>query len=484
MTFVQRIWCLLLIVAIAAAAIPAAAQNARFRTFYYSSTKQYTLVCVAQEECTVTLQPGEEITQAFIGDSVSWQPHKAYLGSTVRTPQIVVRPDRAGLATNVVVDTSMQHVYHFWLESVSPASALTYYSFATPAPRNSGIHVTYAPAAIVTPAPMLADVDLSTTCTDDRYSVDPTPVQWRPVAVCNDNSHTFIQLAQLARARADVPIVHAIRDGAQTLVNYTYDARTSRYIVDGVYPELALIGGTPAHPFVLRILHSLSYARATPAPTPAPIVTPVAVMGPHGPILYTPPPNPAPVGIAQGNPQRFDGAASTARSGAPLPIFNGAGVVVAYTTADLATRQGFLPVLDGSGSIVGYTITVQGAPAPGQAAPMLIAQPGAGRAGCPQPNPAVHDSGWDSHTKWSRDFRYLAQGADAFVTASALHHGANSTGIFSFIRSPIGFLVAQAAENYLVDRITAKACPRVQNAVNTALGLSAVMNALKGGSTP
>lgn len=473
-------------IAMLLAGLPARAQDTRFVSYTYQQKKQYAVSCAAHLECSVTLLPGEKINDAYIGDAAAWHPQVAYAGAgDAITPQIVVRADRPGIATNVIVNTTAR-TYYFEFRATS--GDVTYYNFATPRPpRQMTQFVSYAPAAVVTPAPALEDAPLEQICTDGNFQVDAQPAEWRPVQVCDDGRHTYIQLAQLAQSREDVPIVHAVQNGnEQALVNYQYHARTSRYVVDGVYPELALVGGTPAQPFTLRVLHAAaSLALATPAPTPTPIVTPAAVMGPHGPILYTPPPAIAAAATPAPDPQSFaqgtdptPGPASTAPSG-PMPILNAAGQVVAYTTADLAGRNGFLPVLDGSGNIIGYTITPQGV-----TSPQLIST---GPNRCPVS--ATPDTMWNSKTlntstNWSRNFRYAAQGVDTLVTVAAIAHGAKSTGIFHFLRSPVGFLVAQAAENWLADQATKHACPSTVNVVNTVMGASAVINALKSSAKP
>lgn len=486
-------------IALCIAALPAGAQNI-FTRFIYEPQHNYDVQCAVHLECTVNLLPGEKVTNATIGNFNAFHPRINYIGGDANaplTPQIALRADSAGLSTNLVIDTSQGRTYYFLARSVE--AGLKYYTFATPAPRDTGLHISYAPAAVVTPPPDLGGADLANICTDGNYSVDVQPAEWRPQRVCDDGRHTFLQLAQLAQARQNVPILHSVTDGEQALVNYTYDARTSRYVVDGVFPELALVGGTAAHPFTLRVIHEASNAQATPDPTPTPIVTPAAVRGPNGITIYTPPPAAAlhaPIATTRSssfaqtatNPQEFAATPTPSPAPAgpagPVPIYDASGTLVAYTDANLVAHKNFVPVLDANGNVTGYRMAIFTHPGTSNdlTTPQLIQPP---KSNCPQPSATgLADSGWDSHTQWSRNLRYVTQGADAFVTASAISHGAVSKGLFGFIKSPIAFLVGQALEDYLADRATAHACPRVQNMVNTGLGLSAVLNALRTGAHP
>ncbi len=168
----------------------------------------------------------------------------------------------------------------------------------------------------------------------------------------------------------------------------------------------------------------------------------------------------------------------------PLPIYDTSGALVAYTSAaDLSGRKDFVPVLDATGSIVGYHLVLQSSgsvnpsrlvPDPGKRTCQNAADSAAAYAGGSS-NPAP----LTNSTKWSRNFRYVAQGVDALVTATAIRHGAVSRGLFGFIRSPIGFIAGEAIQDLILDRTTASACPSVQNLTNLGLGLSAVVNAFR-----
>lgn len=177
-------------------------------------------------------------------------------------------------------------------------------------------------------------------------------------------------------------------------------------------------------------------------------------------------------------------AQTVASAQSPLPIYDASGALVAYTSAaGLSGRKGFVPVLDGNGAVVGYHLVLQ--PSASANPSRLVADPGQRTCQNATDNAAAYAGGSSNpapltnSTKWSRNFRYIAQGADAFVSATAIQHGAVSRGLFGFIRSPIGFLAGEAVQDFFVDRTTASTCPSVQNLANLGLGLSAVINAFR-----
>uniref|UniRef100_E6QPA7 Uncharacterized protein n=1 Tax=mine drainage metagenome TaxID=410659 RepID=E6QPA7_9ZZZZ len=436
------------IVAVTVCVTPILGLSASFVPLRWQSHHQYTITCPQMLECTVKLHAGEKLNGAYGSNTTQWAINLAYVGEQPHiVPELVVRPASAGLSTNVVITTS-QRTYHLYFRSVASNDPNYYhFVFATPAPP--------PPAPIPTPTPVaLGAVPLALACNGDTFRVSAasgSAALWRPTQVCTDGAHTYVQEQITRDARTNVPVVASLDGSSEQLINYTYDASRARFIVDGVYHELALIGGTPSHPWRIYVEHQRDEAAlpighrsgSNATPTAAPINAPFIV--------------PTPVAH---------------EADAHVMLANAAAPVDPPTPAATPAPR-LVPILDTHGRIIAYTI-VGGATMP----PLTTFHVPAPN-GCPQPNPAVHDSGWDSHTKWSRDLRYVTQGANAFIVGNAIRHGGMSLGIFSFLKSPLTFLLAQGVEDYISDRATAHACPRVINTVNTATALSAAINALK-----
>lgn len=646
------------LISIAFAPLEGNAEESHFITYQYQDNKQYEISCRAGTECPVTLMPGDHVTSAFDSDANSWSPHVGYSGTDDKsTATIIVRPTKGNLLSNVIVNTTTR-TYYFVYSSCS-SCPISYYHFA-PARSNEpprlAEHIMQVPGVLQTPEPSLADVDLGKVCNRDLFSVDAQPSEWHPTQVCTDGRHTYIQLPLYDDDRTDVPVLFQLdSDGNRAMNNYTYDARKARYVVDGVYDSLALVGGTPSKPWSLRILHTNPRALVMPEPTPTPMLMPganpypkkvyvtpppvlasapvqlthegdapqrVAVeslpppqgtadLAPAAPapvhfsdysrrrlaasrtairaatpivryiggakyVMVAPPPTPKPrvkpapplvryiggakyVMVAQAprpTPRptptppavRYVGGIKyvLARSSAPrpqrapmvphvvytpaprrlampvhiaaaapsdppptpnpsptravvpvslaaapanvqtsiqnrttlpfpdhpVPIYDVSGAIVAYTNDDLQQNPHFAPVVTAEGSLSGFfMVTPPGSAIPSQTTGLKTVN--ASAAACPQ------GSSWDKQTGWSRTFKYTAQGVDAFVTANAIKHGAVSRGLFGAIKTPFGFIVGQAVENLIMDRLTQHTCNRTTNVLNMTTGLSALLNALR-----
>lgn len=417
--------------------MPAIGDAATFATLYYSPRHQETIRCAAQLECTVTLEPGEHLNGGYSSDTTDWDTHLAYIGQAPNyTPELVVRPARAGLHANFVITTADNRTYYLYFVSTGSSSP-AYYAYATPKPAPQKLaYLTPPPLPAPTP-PSLADVDLAVVCNGDHFYVAQSPsdyaVPWRPVQACTDGAHTYIQETITRNERTNVPVVKQLLGGNHYgPVNYTYYAETARFVVDGVYPQLALVGEDGSDPWSVTVAHAsgsdmpLPQGELLSAPGGAPSsnTTQVAALTPEA----TPSPSP---------------------EAAPTP------------------KPRLIPIMDESGRIIAYTFTGS---TPSNA-PMQMPPPN----DCPPPTA----SAWDGNTAWSRDLRYATQATDALVAANAIRHGALSRGLFGFIKSPLGFIAGQALFDYVSDRSVRNACPRVQNATNTMEALSAAVNALR-----
>ncbi len=97
--------------------------------FAYGSG-HHSIVCAVLELCDISLEPGERIRNAQIGDSARWSVDSAVSGSPQGPVQhLVVKPLDSGLRTSLVVTTD-RRAYHLRLKSSAsefmPAVRFTY----------------------------------------------------------------------------------------------------------------------------------------------------------------------------------------------------------------------------------------------------------------------------------------------------------------------------------------------------------------------
>jgi type IV secretory pathway VirB9-like protein len=418
------LYALLLAIALPIASVANVAA-ATFSNVWYADNAETTLRCPALYECTITLQPGEQITDAYSADIPDFDPHDLY--GPNNTPSVIFRPVRAGLRTNVVMTTD-KHVYHLLIISTNGKEP-AYYSFRYSTAR-PGVAFHASPAAVppagdvqqlqyqtatvgsVLPAQDLSRVNLADVCNHDIYRTDDQPAEWRPQIVCNDGHHTFIQLAPYHAAPNEAPLIEAAYADAANpnvvatqLVNYTPYMAQGRIVVDGVYDNLVMIVGTNQ---VIRIQHIASDGSALPPGTGTQTAT-----GAH---------------------------------------------MASYGTQTLPT---------GSSEFINNPNAIA-APQGIQTRPAINT--------CP---PVDGSTVLNSPPKSVRTIQYVAQAADALVTANAIRHGALSHGIFGLFRNPLGYLVTQAAEDFVLSKATDHACPQVQNVESLIITGSALYNTVR-----
>lgn len=462
-SFARRIGAIALILASSVA--PIGADASPVQHVWYSDQDDTTLRCPALFECTLSLAPGEQITDAYSADIPDWDPHDMY--GPHNTPALLFRPSRPGLRTNVVVTTT-EHVYHLYLISTADREP-AYYEFRFPSQNASGGNVTGAAfhggsqngvgnAETVAPAAAvdLASANLADLCNRDGYRVDAHPANWLPELVCNDGHHTFIQFSPYHTTPTDSPIIERmVDDGSGTmkpaLVNYTPYMAHGRIVVDGVYDNLVMLVDDKA----MRIqrfqsdgslLTPQSTMRTTPS-TPAP-ATPTAQSG----------------SFAKGGSQLVVAMTKTPH-----------GVEAVTDTAEEA--QGASPSVPPT--TVAPTGTQEFVGGRALSGPQYLQEPSSVPAGCPAPNPNYPNSGWDTNTSATRDVKFGAQILDAFVVATAIKHGAIAHGIFGAFSSPWMFLFSQGVEDVVLHQGIKHACPRAENVENLLVGGSAIFNAIR-----
>jgi type IV secretion system protein TrbG len=204
------------------------------------------VVCAPLRVCMIELQPGERITgEPQIGDSVRWLVSPAVYGQGEDvTSAIVVKPQEAGLDTNLLITTD-RRAYYIRLVS-KPQEYVARAAFSYPEEDSSHKwqqHLLEQRARTqelkresqTLPAVMVAEK------LNFAYKVTGGTEQLRPVRVFDDGAKTYIQMRPDIQNREAPVLVVLGADGKGEMTNYRVQQQT--YIVDRLLDRAQLILG-------------------------------------------------------------------------------------------------------------------------------------------------------------------------------------------------------------------------------------------------
>lgn len=209
----------------------AAARVQPERTSYFNAIQQYAyaegalfqIYASPGHVTSIMLQQGEELVgpgPVASGDTVRWIIGDTVSGSGLtRRVQILVKPTRADISTNLVINTN-RRTYHLELSATTStymaAVSWTY-------PQDALIALRESEAEAERAAPVAAGIDFSALNFDYRLSGDKP--RWRPVRVFDDGLQVFIEFPA-SIATGDMPPLFVIgADNSAELVNYRVQGR-------------------------------------------------------------------------------------------------------------------------------------------------------------------------------------------------------------------------------------------------------------------
>ncbi len=192
----------------------------------------------AADLCDIELQSGEKINQAILSDTTRWRMTDGVSGHDV--PHVFVKPTEAGLHALLTITTT-RRTYHIRLVSTNGIGS-EFVGFYYPSLTSHRGPI----AAAVAPSPSAAPTaPPAWTCAaplDTQYRVDGA-TQFRPVSVCNDGLHTYVNLGPID---GTLPVLVKVGDGNQDqLGNVSFDDAHAEYVLDGVPSHLALLRDSP-----------------------------------------------------------------------------------------------------------------------------------------------------------------------------------------------------------------------------------------------
>jgi type IV secretion system protein VirB9 len=215
--------------------------------YNYEPGTLYQLFAAPMRITDVALQPGEHIVgEPACGDTVRWvlaEGHSVQGG--VEEPHIYLKPTRAGLETNLAINTD-RHSYMLELHSYEETyMAVVTWRFpqeeiAKLAADQSAIAAQQRDAAPV--------VGLNTLNFNYAIQVVQGHPAWTPVQVFDDSRRTFVRFPQTMLVR-EAPALFVLQGKDTQLVNYRM--KNDFYVVDRLIDSAELrVGGKDAEEIV------------------------------------------------------------------------------------------------------------------------------------------------------------------------------------------------------------------------------------------
>ena len=186
----------------------------------------------------IVLQEGEELVgpgPVAAGDTVRW-----IIGDTVsgtgatRRVHILVKPTRADIRTNMIINTS-RRTYHLELRA-TPAPYMASVSWSYPEQELIALRAAVTERA----APAAAGLDLA--ALNFRYRLSGDKPEWRPVRVFDDGRQLFVEFGDAIETGDMPPLFATGAKGQAELLNYRVHGRFM--IVDRLFERGELRMGT------------------------------------------------------------------------------------------------------------------------------------------------------------------------------------------------------------------------------------------------
>ncbi|HEX4231725.1 MAG TPA: P-type conjugative transfer protein TrbG [Bryobacteraceae bacterium] len=223
---------------------PLAGQDGRVLYSYGAGLP--TVVCAPLRVCIIELQSGEKLAgEPHIGDSVRWNVSPAMFGhGDSATTLIVLKPQIAGLDTNLLITTD-RRAYYLRLLS-KPEDYVARVAFSYPDDEyNSSAKWQEEIARQKQQEQKSTIAELPKNPADSLYfdyRIKAKSQAIKPVRVFDDGQKTFIQISAESRTHEAPVLVVIGADGKQEMVNYR--VKGDMYIVDRLFERAELILGS------------------------------------------------------------------------------------------------------------------------------------------------------------------------------------------------------------------------------------------------
>ena len=194
----------------------------------YTDGALYQLYTSPGRVTVIALQEGEELVTVSAGDTVRWivGDTASGAGASLRV-NILVKPTRIGLKTNLVITTN-RRTYLLELSS-TPQAWMASASWDYPKDRMLALQKQAQQAQVAAPV----DSGLSLERIKFRYAITGDNPSWKPLRAFDDGERVYIQFPT-GIAQGELPPLFVIgQQGDGQLVNYRF--RSPYYVVDRLF---------------------------------------------------------------------------------------------------------------------------------------------------------------------------------------------------------------------------------------------------------
>ncbi|MBL8580190.1 MAG: P-type conjugative transfer protein TrbG [Mesorhizobium sp.] len=185
----------------------------------------------------IALQPGEQLVGSgpvAAGDTVRWIIGDTESGSgATRQIHILVKPTRAELMTNLVINTNLR-TYHMELRSTERTYMA---SVSWQYPQDQLIALRRQNAEAQAAQPVATGIDLSRV--NFRYDIDGDRAPWRPLRAFDDGRQVFIEFPR-GIGQGEMPPLFVVGPEGNTSELVNYRVRGNHMIVDRLFAAAEL----------------------------------------------------------------------------------------------------------------------------------------------------------------------------------------------------------------------------------------------------
>ena len=219
----------------------------------WSEGALYQVYAAVGQITTIALEPGESLTGAgpiAAGDTARWIIGDTESGSgATRQIHILVKPTRADLMTNLVINTNMR-TYHMELRSTERTYMA---SVSWQYPQDQLIALRRQNAEAQAAQPVASGVDLANV--NFRYAIEGDRAPWRPLRAFDDGRQVFIEFPR-GIGQGEMPPLFVVGPEGNTSELVNYRVRGHHMIVDRLFAAAELRFGSGREQKRVRIVRT------------------------------------------------------------------------------------------------------------------------------------------------------------------------------------------------------------------------------------
>lgn len=218
--------------------------------FTYADTALYKIYCKEGYLTVIRLQKGETVTSINGGDTTRWVVDHAAAGSGANAQtQIMLKPIRAGIDTNLVITTD-KHTYQIQAKSTTWYNPIV--SWTYPQEEKSALY-RYEDKQLKEERETITLSTQHPEMLNFSYKVSSrgSGSEWQPKTVFDDGRKVYIKMPESIRNGEAPALVLRDKKGKTIIVNYRM--KNEYYIVDRLFREAELRLGTKDYVRIKRV---------------------------------------------------------------------------------------------------------------------------------------------------------------------------------------------------------------------------------------